>query len=313
MLRIGHHTSIAGGLENAWKEENIYGGNTCQIFTKSPRSNAIPPFDSDYLTSLLPLRKQYNQIGWIVHSNYIANLSKPYDQALVEIAGIIHDIKVWATLGYDCVNVHIGKWKDRTIDEAMTNMAHNMEYILKQTRDYSIQLCFENTAWQGSELGSNLEEMSLLYNWYIKDLWIKFVIDTAHCQWWWIDCNHWSDYIDQFDTTIWIDQLYAVHLNDSKAMLGSRLDRHAPLGKWCIWLPWLAQVIRWCASHERMMICETPDPSIWKEECEMVRKIITDSFDIDSFHRTYFMTDILKKFENMKSEWKQGGTMWLFG
>lgn len=300
-MLIGCHTSVAWGIQNARKESYWIGATTCQIFTKSPRSFSVPVFDSDYLVSLLPQKQTYSQQWGIVHSNYLANLSKPRDQIPADIAGIIYDIKVWATLGFECVNVHIGKGKDTTIDLAMTNMAYNIEHILKETQWYTIQFCFENTAWQGSELGSSLQEIALLYNGYVKDLGVKFVIDTAHCQWWGIDCNYREDIVEEFDRTIGIDQLFAFHLNDSKAILGSRLDRHAPLGKWCIWLPALSKVITWASNHNKMMILETPDFSLRSQELTMIQEIVSGTFDIQWFHRTYFMSDILKKFEWAKN------------
>ncbi len=311
ILSLGCHTSIAWGIQNARKDAHALGATTCQIFTKSPRSFSVPSFDSDYLLSLLPQKTTYKQQGGIVHSNYLANLSKPRDQIPADIAWIIYDIKVGATLGFDCVNVHIWKGKDTTIDQAMSNMARNVEYILEQTQWYSIQYCFENTAGQGSELGSTLNEISMLYNDYLKDLGVKFVIDTAHCQWWGIDCNKRDEFVEEFDHRIGIDKIYALHLNDSKAILGAKLDRHAPLGKWCIWLPGLSKVIKRASDNNRTMILETPDMSIRPDELIMVSDIIKGEFDIDWFHRQYYMTDILKKFEELKSE--NGGGQWLFG
>jgi apurinic endonuclease APN1 len=307
MLKLGNHNSIAWGLENARKESFRNSGNTCQIFTKSPRVSAVPVLKSDYIQSIKHLRKEYNQTGWIVHSNYLANLSKPRDQIPNDIEGIIYDIKVASLLDYDCVNVHIGKWKGFTnLDEAMSNMAHNVEYILKQTKDYPIQFCFENTAGQGSEIGSNLAELAELYNGYIKDLGVKYVIDTAHLQGGWIDCTKRNEFVEEFDNLIGIINLYAIHLNDSKVPLGAKLDRHAPLGKGFIGLPGLSPVIKWCSKNERMMIIETPDEKVRADEMQIVRGIANWSFDSEAFHKKNYKTDILKKFEATKDE------TWLF-
>ncbi|MCG8643038.1 MAG: TIM barrel protein, partial [Desulfobacterales bacterium] len=37
--------------------------------------------------------------------------------------------------------------------------------------------------------------------------------------------------MDEFDTFIGLDRLFAVHLNDSKASLGSKKDRHEHIGE----------------------------------------------------------------------------------
>ena len=51
------------------------------------------------------------------------------------------------------------------------------------------------------------------------------------------------------------------------------------------------------SKNNKMMILETPDFALRPKEITMVRDIINDQFDIESFHREYFMSDILKKFE----------------
>jgi endonuclease IV len=45
-----------------------------------------------------------------------------------------------------------------------------------------VQFVFENTAGQGSEIGSTLEEIGYFYRTYLSDMPVKFTIDTAHCQ-----------------------------------------------------------------------------------------------------------------------------------
>lgn len=64
-------------------------------------------------------------------------------------------------------------------------MVINVEKILRAVDDAGygdVQFVFENTAGQGSEIGSNVEELVYFYTTYLKDLPVKFCIDTAHCQ-----------------------------------------------------------------------------------------------------------------------------------
>lgn len=132
------------------------------------------------------LRKKFGQVGGIIHSNYLANLSKPASEIRYEVDSIVHDFMLAHIHGYDGVNVHIGKSLGRTsIDEAMKNMVINIEKILTQVKDKGyddVQFLFENTAGQGSEIGSNLDEVAYFRNTYLKDLPVKFCYDTAHCQ-----------------------------------------------------------------------------------------------------------------------------------
>lgn len=298
---VGTHTSIAKGPELAFERSAAVGGTTLQIFSKSPRGRKIPEYDPEQYIAGQELRDQHDQQGGIVHSNYLANLSKADDELGVEIESILHDFEVAHELGYDAVNVHIGKLKGRaSLDEAMTNMTKHVETILKEVRDRGqddVQFLFENTAGQGSEIGSTFAEMSYFWQHYLSDLPVKFCIDTAHCQWGGIDIREWDVYIDQFGSEIGIEQLYAIHLNDSKAVLWSNLDRHASLGHGFIGRPGIGQVVERAAAHDRKLYIETPEPDRRPDEVDKVRRIAAGETDrIPAEHERVYKTQFLKKF-----------------
>ena len=301
ILRIGAHTSIAGGLPNALSRSEAIGANTLQIFAKSPRWRSIPPHTDEELQECLVQRKSTQQLWGLIHSNYLANLSKPFEDCKTDIASILDDFIIAQATGYEAVNIHIGKWKwFSTRDEAMKNMVKNVEYIISQNqkKNISVQFVFENTARQWSELGSTIEELSYFHQNYLKGLPVKFCIDTCHAFAGGIDITDFDKVIDQFATHIGIDQLYCFHLNDSKAPLWARLDRHASLWKWFIGRPALSQVIKRAYENSRPLFIETPDNDIRPQEISQVKKIISgDESRIPSFHQKHFKTMTLKKFE----------------
>jgi len=301
MLRIWTHTSIAKWPQLAFERSAEVGGNTLQVFAKSPRGWQIPHYTKEQLDEGMVLRKKYWQVGGIIHSNYLANLSKPVSEIRYETDSIVHDFMLAHMHGYDGVNVHVGKSIGRTsIDEAMKNMVINLEKILKQVKDKwydDVQFLFENTAGQWSEIGSNLEELSYFWNTYLKDLPIKFCIDTAHCQWGGIDVNKRDEFVEEFDKKLWIDKLYSIHLNDAKVPLWAKRDRHASLGTGFIGRPGLSKVITRAAKNDRAMYIETPDPEIRSEEITKVKKIVAwDTDRITKEHKKMFKSQALKKF-----------------
>lgn len=307
MLRLWTHTSIAKGPELCFERSALVGWNSMQVFAKSPRWWKIPQYTDEQYEQWMKNRKEFGQIWWMVHSNYIANLSKAEDELWAEIDSIVQDFEFAHRLWFDSVNVHVWKLKWREDrDEAMRNMVINVEKILKRVRDNwrgDIQYVFENTAGQWSEIWSTFEELSYFYNTYLKDLPVKFTIDTAHCQWWGIDVGKWDEFVEQFDKSMWIEQLYAIHLNDSKAILWSHLDRHASLWRWFIWFPSLAKVIRRAADNDRAMYIETPEPERRSDEVALVRKVVEwDTWRIEKFHQENYKTQFLKKFEQ-EAKW----------
>lgn len=306
MLRVGAHTSIAGWLYNAFERSSEIGGNTLQIFSKSPRGWSIPKYTDEDYKKAKEYRKKYDQHWGLIHASYLANLSKNFDDCQSDINSIVHDFTVAHHTWFEAVNIHVGKGKGfANIADAYTNMTKNTEYILAQNEKNGskVQFLFEITAWQGSELGYFLDDLGAFYQEYLKDLPIAFCFDTAHAWWGGNDLRKRNDLIDQWDSLIGIDKLHAFHLNDSKAALGSHLDRHAPLGRWAIWMPALAEIISWAASHDKPIFLETTDPALWPEEIQLIKKIADGDTDrIQWFHEEHSGTHMLKKFQWAEQE-----------
>lgn len=306
MFRIWTHTSIAWGPELAFARSAEVGANTLQIFAKSPRGWSYPEFTEEQLTTWRAERNRTWQIGWLIHSNYLINLSKPTEQVEKELDSIMHDFRLAAALGYDAVNVHIGKMKGFTIDEAMTNMRKNLEVLFDRLREEKldhVQYLRENTAGQWSEIGSTLEEVGYFYKNYLTDLPVKFCFDTAHCRWWGIDLRDWGLVCEQIDAQIGLEQLYSIHFNDAKVPLGSKLDRHASLGRGFLGRKTLAPIAQRAAKHERALYIETPEPDLRSDEITKVRQIVSGDLSwIDRFDREYGQTQSLKKFVGVTQE-----------
>jgi deoxyribonuclease IV len=294
--------SIAWWLHLAFERSAEIGATSLQIFSKSPRGRSLPTYIEEHFALAREYREKYNQQWWIIHANYLANLSKPRAECEKDIASIIHDMMVAQHTWFDGVNVHIGKQKwFATKDEAFTNMAHNLEYILSECKKNgytSPKYLFEITAGQWSELWTTIDEIWYFYKHFLQDFPIAFCFDTAHARWAGNDLMKWNDVIEQWNDKIGIDKLFAFHLNDSKAALWSHLDRHAPLGRGAIWWEALIQIIQWWAKHEKPIYLETTDPDRRPEEIRYVRDIIAEKTDeVMKLHATEHKTELLKKFQ----------------
>lgn len=311
-IRIWAHTSIAWGISKSFERSFEIWWNALQIFAKSPRWWF---FQSDKLSkeeinNSLEGWTKYNQIWWIIHSVYLINLAKDPKDSEKDIQSVIDDFEIAEKLWFAAVNVHLGKYWEYTKQQAIENMVNNLGVILERIKDSNVLFVFENTAGQGSEIGWNFEE---LWNFYdqlkekfgkeLVETKIKFCFDTAHAWWAWYDLNKWDEVLKLYDKYIWLNNLYCFHLNDSKAMLGSKLDRHANLGKGFIWLPALTKVIKWAAENDRPIVLETPDDKIWPQEIQMIKWILDWTFNeimVTDFHKENFKTEVLKKFENVE-------------
>jgi deoxyribonuclease IV len=309
-MKIGAHMSIAGGLHLAFERSAEIGATSLQIFSKSPRGWSMPAYTDEQFALAREYRVKYKQEWGIIHANYLANLSKPADECKPDIASIIHDFYVGTEIGFEWINVHIGKQKwFENKDDAFANMKKNVEYILDQCKQkwYTPKFLFEITAGQGSELGTTIEEIWYFYQHYLKDLPIAFCFDTAHARWAWNDLWDRDTVIKKRDKEIGIDKLFAFHLNDSKAALWSHLDRHAPLGRGAIWWMNLIPIIQRAAKHNKPIYLETTDNERRPEEIQYVRDIIAGkTWAVEKLHTSEYKTELLKKFQ-------AGGDQSLFG
>lgn len=235
----------------------------------------------------------------LVHSIYLVNIAKPFDEAERDRNSVINDFEIASKISFDAVNIHLGKYWTQSKLETFENMKKNIEYIFSKIWDTQVKFVFENTAWQGSEVWHRFDELGEFfeYLWKENSSRIFVCLDTAHAWWAWYDLNNWENILSEFDKYIGIDKLLCFHLNDAKVPNNSKLDRHANIGRWFVWLPTLQKVIIWANKNWRPLLLETPKSELWSEEIKMIKEIINWTFDISWFHQKYFQTEYLKKFE----------------
>src|SRR5881296_1432775 len=73
--RIGIHTSIAAGVENAAERAYRLGCNTFQIFSSSPRQWQPYQLSRNQCAQMSRLREKYDLKPLVIHVNYLINLA----------------------------------------------------------------------------------------------------------------------------------------------------------------------------------------------------------------------------------------------
>ena len=67
--------------------------------------------------------------------------------------------------------------------------------------------------------------------------------------------------------------LRAIHLNDSKKELGSRVDRHDSIGKGFLGMDFFRKIMQDPALDDIPFILETPDETLWAEEIRLLHQL----------------------------------------
>jgi deoxyribonuclease-4 len=81
---------------------------------------------------------------------------------------------------------------------------------------------------------------------------------------------------EEFDREVGFEYLRGVHLNDALRPLGSRIDRHTPLGEGQIGWDCFRFIARDSRFDDLPLILETPDESRWAEEIAILNKFANE-------------------------------------
>jgi deoxyribonuclease IV len=252
-VRIGIHTSIAGGHRNALETARKLGCNALQIFSANPRqwqggSARIPEADAQEFRAL----RAASGLGpLVIHANYLINLASPQPMLRVRSIQAFHDeIVRGMALGADFLVVHPGTRGEATCARAVATVIESVKQASKRASLGGMRILLENTAGMGTCLGSRLEEMAEILA-GLNGFPVDVCLDTAHLFASGYDISSKEGLaatIGQIDQAIGLERVPVMHINDSKIPLGGRVDRHDHIGKGKIG----AEAFRRILTHARL-------------------------------------------------------------
>lgn len=268
---IGAHVSAAGGLENAPLRAREIGATGFALFTKNQRQwfskklteQEIAAFKEACATA------GYAPAAILPHDSYLINLGHPDADGLAKSReAFIDEMRRCEQLGLDRLNFHPGSHLQKiTEEESLDRIAASINLALEKTR--GVTAVIENTAGQGSNLGYRFEHLRYIIDRVEDKSRVGFCIDTCHAFAAGYDLRTAAACDATFaelDKVVGLQYLRGMHLNDAMKPLGSRVDRHAPLGDGEIG----QECFRYIAADARFdgipLILETPDESRWPAE-----------------------------------------------
>jgi deoxyribonuclease-4 len=227
--------SIAGGYYKSVEEARRCGCDVVQLFTKNNsqwRAKAITDEEATQFHAKLGELKIEHPIS---HASYLINLASP-DPTLRDksIDGMVIELARAEQLGIPFVIVHPGAHTTATIEEGIALAAASIDEIYRRLPRGKVQIALEITAGQGSCLGHKLEQLAEMIKATKKPEKLRICVDTCHAFAAGYDireANGYRAFWRQFDELLGLDRLVALHLNDSKRELGSRVDRHEHIGR----------------------------------------------------------------------------------
>ena len=243
-MLIGCHINNPKSILNALNITVKSGGNILQIFlgdnvlTTLSKKIKLSPSEIKEIKSYMKI----NDIKLVVHSILSLNFCKDpfYKRNTWGVENLIYDLNLCAKLGgIGCV-IHLGTYQtknrkmDMSYEECTKNFVNSIKYVLDNTTKGKIII--ETSVNKDGGLAGTLEGLAELFA-KIPPSYKKRVgicIDTAHIFLGGYDIRDGviiKKYFRDFDLLIGMKYLTLVHINDSEKELGSKVDRHAPLGE----------------------------------------------------------------------------------
>ncbi len=271
MKYIGAHVSASGGLENAPRNARALGATGFALFTKNQRQWTAPPLTDAQAEAFRVAMQEcgYVPAAVLPHDSYLINLGHPEAEALDKSrASFLCELQRCERLGLGLLNFHPGSHlRQISVEDSLARVAESINIALGKTR--GVTAVIENTAGQGSNLGSRFEELAFIIDRVEDKSRVGVCFDTCHAFAAGYDLRTpeaFARTFEAFDRIIGLHYLRGMHLNDAMKPLGSHIDRHAPLGDGEI--GW--EAFRMIASDPRFdaipLILETTDTTRWPEE-----------------------------------------------
>jgi deoxyribonuclease-4 len=231
---LGAHMPIKGGLGNAVRDGHAIGCTAVQVFTSSPQQWKAKPVSDEMAADFKKAKGETGIEVVVSHDSYLVNLCAP-DEAKrrQSIEGLIAEMDRCAKYGIGFTVSHMGAHMGQGEEEGLKIVAESAREVLDRT-DPSVTLLMETTAGQGSSLNFRFETLAWLIDALKGDSRLCVCLDTCHifAAGYDISTNEgFSSVFAEFERLIGFERLKAVHCNDSKKALGSRVDRHDHIGE----------------------------------------------------------------------------------
>jgi deoxyribonuclease-4 len=235
ILLLGAHESTAGGVEKSLERGQEVGCDTIQIFVKTPNRWHSKPLAEKNIAAFKQAAEETGIWPVFAHALYLINMATP-DEALwrKSLDALTDDLERCEMLGLPGLVIHPGSHRGSGQEAGLAQIVATLDEVHTRLPGYSAQVWLEVTAGQGDHLGYTFEQLRSMIEGTLAPERLGVCFDTAHAFAAGYELRTYDGYEvtwSQFDEILGLERLKAIHLNDSKRTLGSRIDRHEHIGQ----------------------------------------------------------------------------------
>jgi len=262
MPPLGAHMSIAGGCHNALTAAIEHGCETVQLFTKNSNQwNAKVLTDADVALFRRTLRQTRLRFP-MAHDSYLINLAS-VDETLYRrsVEAFVVELERAECLGLRYLVTHPGSAVGCDEETGLKRVAAALDEVHKRCPGFRVQVLLETTAGQGSNLGHRFEHLARILELVSEPRRLGICFDTCHVFAAGYALAPEAEYhatMSALNQAVGLKRIKAFHLNDSLKPQGSRVDRHAHIGRGCLGLEPFRLLVNDPRFRGRPMVLETP-------------------------------------------------------
>ncbi len=233
-MHIGAHLSSSGGIHTAIDRAEKIGAESVQVFTQSPRTWRQTNHDPATFDRFRERREEAGIAGVLCHALYLCNFAAP-DDAIYDksVAALRSTMEIAGAIGADGVVLHVGSHLGAGFDKGLERVLPALEQVLELCSD-TTWLLLENSAGAGGTIGRSVDELATIVERLDRHPRLGLCLDSCHLYVSGVDVTDRAvldALLDELGSTVGLDRLRALHVNDSAAPLGSNRDRHANIGE----------------------------------------------------------------------------------
>ena len=278
MKLVGAHVSVEGGVSNAPLNARAIGARSFALFTRNPSrwvSKAISDAEAE------AFKRNCRECGYtpdmiLPHDSYLINLGSPDPEKLEKSrTAFLDEMRRCEQLGLTMLNFHPGShMREISENECLDLIAESLNLILAETS--GVKAVIENTAGQGSNLGYTFAQIGRIISGIDDKTRVGVCVDTCHAHASGYDMTTPEAYErtwQEFDREIGFGYLSGMHINDTAKALGSKVDRHAPIGQGVLGEEFWRMLMQDPRMDGIPLILETTDVALWPEEIRYLNSL----------------------------------------
>jgi len=259
---LGSHMSMAGGFDRAVRAAAAVGFGTVQLFTKNNNQWKAPPLTDAQRDDFRRALAETGVIDPVAHNSYLINPASPDDSLWNKsIDAMTVEVERCAALGITDLVAHPGAHTGSGEAAGLLRVARALDEVHRRCRGVGVTIDLETTAGQGTCLGHRFAHLSEIIGRVAEPDRLGVCVDTCHifaAGYALETAEEHHETIGELDRVVGIDRVRVWHLNDSLKEKGSRVDRHAGIGRGRMGVSPFRHVLNDARFRGVRMILETP-------------------------------------------------------